>query len=103
MQANGPVLSGDGLPSFGMLRLQDKELRDKTFTVLSGGFHTMLETLKMRGKMFAPGHMDSIWKLWRPSEKQRAWVFCPGDPNQVIEEMVMYYFALIASVAYRPV
>jgi hypothetical protein len=47
--------------------------------------------------MFAEAHMDAIWMQWRPSDKQRAWVFNPGDPNQVDSELIMYYFAMISS------
>lgn len=100
MVDNGPVMSGDGAPSFAMLKAKEGDLKDLTFTVFSGGFHFMLEAHKMRGRMFALGHMNQIWKHWRPTDKQLAWVFIPGDPNQVDAELIMYYYALIASVIF---
>lgn len=98
MQKLGPVLCGDGQPSFGMLRLKefDMEYQEKTFTPFNGGFHTMLELHKMRGKLFGPSHMRQVWKLWRPSDAQQNWVFSPGDPNQVDDEMIWYHFGMIS-------
>eukprot|EP00956_Cyclotella_meneghiniana_P028640 scaffold67372_cov26-Cyclotella_meneghiniana.AAC.1 len=98
MKANGPSLSGDGQPSFGLLKLRDQENMNKVYTVIAGGFHMLLEIHKMRGRMFAGSHMAEIWKAWRPTEKQQNWAFSPGDPNQVDEELFMYYFALVSSV-----
>ena len=50
MQKLGPILCGDGQPTFGLLNLKasDHEFRQKDFTPFNGGFHTMLELHKMR-------------------------------------------------------
>ena len=51
----------------------------------------------MRGKLFGPAHMREVWRFFCASEVQLAWVMCPGDPNQVDDELVWYLFALVVS------
>ena len=99
MRTLGPILCGDGQPTFGMLRLQEShpEYQERNFTPFNGGFHTMLELHKMRGKLFGPSHLRSIWRSWRASESQLNWVMTPGDPNQVDDELIWYHFGMIAS------
>jgi hypothetical protein len=97
MKSNGNVLSGDRNPTYAALKLKRLLERYKVqrMTVMNGGFHTMLELHKMRGRMFGPTHKQQIWKKWRPSEAQWKWVENPGDPNQVDDELIMYYMGLI--------
>ena len=57
----------------------------------------MLEIHRMRGRMFGLAHMIKIWSIWHQSPGQLGWVLNPGNPNQVYEELIMYYFALIAA------
>ncbi len=99
MQGRGVYLCGDGQPTFAMLRLKKthEDFKDKDFLPFNGGFHTMLETHKLRGKMFGSAHLREIWAHWRSTKAQLDWVMSPGDPNQVEDEMVMYYFGAIAA------
>ena len=100
MQSTGPYICGDGSPTFAMIRLKenDERYQHRRFVPLNGGFHTALETHKMRGKMFGQAHMRTIWAQWRASTAQLDWVMNPGDPNQVEDEMKMYYLAKIEAV-----
>lgn len=101
MDQFGPILCNDGSPTFALLRLSDTdEYRDKLFTAFNGGFHTMLENHKMRGRMFGDAHLREIWVEWRPTDGQLNWVFNPGDPTQVDNELVFYYLAFIASAVH---
>ena len=99
MRILGPILCGDGHPIFGMLLLQerDREYKSKSSTPFNGGFYTILYLYKMRGKLFGPAHMQEIWKACCPSIAQLNWVMCPGDPNQVDDKLIWYYFALNTS------
>ena len=44
MQSLGPILYGDGAPTFGMLRLKakDQQYRTRRFTSFNDSFHTLL-------------------------------------------------------------
>ena len=66
----------------------DQEYQTQNFAPFNGGFHTLLELHKTRGKLFGSAHMREIWKLWRPSEAQLAWVMPPGDPNQGDDDLI---------------
>lgn len=57
----------------------------------------MLETHKLRGKMFGYAHLREVWGHWRSTKAQLDWVMFPGDPNQVEDELVMYYLGAIAA------
>ena len=76
IQSLGSILCGDGAPTFGMLCLKakDQQYRTMKFTPFNGGFHTLLELHKMRGKFYGPAHMREIWKVWRALDAQLAWV-----------------------------
>ena len=102
MHESGPWICGDGSPTYAMKRLHEKNpiYTGRKFIALNGGFHTMLETHKMRGRIFGPSHLRLIWELWRPTKAQLDWVMSPGDPNQVEDELVMYYLAVIASAVF---
>ena len=97
--AFGPYICGDGLPTFAMLRLKrtDPNYRNKDFLPFNGGFHTMLEFHKLRGKMFGLSHLREIWQQWRSTKPQLDWVMIPGDPGQVEEEMIAYYYGMVAA------
>lgn len=57
----------------------------------------MLELYRLCGSMFGSTHLMDIFCEWRPTEGQLKWVMNPGDPNQVEEEIVMFYFGTVAS------
>jgi hypothetical protein len=99
MEDRGVYLCGDGQPTFAMGRLKKThdQFKDKVFTPFNGGFHTMLETHKLRGKMFGSAHLREVWGHWRSTTAQLDWVMRPGDPNQVEDELVMYYYGAIAA------
>ena len=73
MSKFGVYLCGDGHPKFAALRLKkyDPEFQDMKAQPLNGGFHTMLEMHKLRGKMFGPTHLQEIWHLWRPTNAKK--------------------------------
>ena len=50
--------------------------------------------------MFGDAHLHEIWRKWRFTVGQLNWVFNPGDPNQVDDELVFYYFGFLASAVY---
>lgn len=86
-------LCGDGNPVWGITKQLRKnpakyKRRMKAFF---GGFHLVLEAHKKRGKMFGDTHLRDFFKKWRKTEGQLEWVMDPGDPNQVEEELEMYY------------
>jgi hypothetical protein len=99
MEGRGVYLCGDGQPTFAMLRLKKThdDFKEKVFLPFNGGFHTMLETHKLRGKMFGYAHLREVWGHWRSTKAQLDWVMFPGDPNQVEDELVMYYLGAIAA------
>jgi hypothetical protein len=47
--------------------------------------------------MFGPTHLTDIWRQWCPTDGQLAWVFDPGDSNQVNGNLVFYYFGFNSS------
>jgi hypothetical protein len=104
MADRGVYLCGDGSPTFAALSLLrgihwgDKDFPDDgpKVTPFNGGFHAMLELHKLRGKAFGPTHLREIWSAWRTTEGTPNWVMNPGDPNDVEDEMAMYYFGVIA-------
>lgn len=66
MCESGAWICGDGNPTFAMKNLKQSHpkymIRD--FVAFNGRFHTMLESHKIRGKMFGPSHLREIWELW---------------------------------------
>jgi len=86
-----------------MINLQknDKKFREKRYIPLNGGFHTVLETHKLCGKMFGPAHLREIRIQWRPTVPRLDWMMCPRDPNQVEDELKIYCLAMICSAVYN--
>ena len=68
------------------------EYRERRFNAFNGGFHTLLESHRLIGRMFGELHLHIIWNIWRPTEGQLNWVMNPGDPNQKDNQIIMYYF-----------
>ena len=99
MLTTGPYICGHGSLIFAILTLQeeDDKYRNRRFMAFNGGFHTVLETHKMCGKMFGPTHLQEIWQLWWASTAQQDWVLSPGNHNQVEDEMKMYYPGMICA------
>ena len=83
MYEHGFYFCGNGHPTFAAnkFRRNDRKFRRIKFTPLSGGFHTMLDMHKLRGKMFGTSHLREIWGHWWQTEAQLNWVTNPGDPN----------------------
>jgi hypothetical protein len=79
----------------------DADVTTLQFLLFNGGFHTILELLKMRGKLFALTHLRQAYKNWRPSEAQLNWVMDPGDPNQADDELIWVHFAMIATCIFE--
>jgi hypothetical protein len=53
---------------------------------LSGGFHHVLEFVRMRGRFFEDTHLDPIYRLWRKSDARMGYIISPGDFTQCLNE-----------------
>jgi hypothetical protein len=94
MGSTGPWICGDGNPTFAIKVLQwdHPNYQQRNFRAFNGGFHSML-------KAFGLSHLWGVWKAWYPTRAQLDWVMCPGDPNQVEDELVMSYLGIITVAA----
>ena len=60
----------------------------------SGGFHHLLELVKMRGRFWEHTHLRAFYGKWRNSEpKLQMGVLCPSDPTACLSESLEYLFA----------
>lgn len=92
----GVFMAGDGSPSYLFHRLKDKHPESyKMVQNFCGGFHLLLELLKMRGKVFEGSHLADMIHAFRRGDKSKKWVLEPGDPSQALEEMYEATSALL--------
>jgi hypothetical protein len=60
------------------------------------GFHAGLSCHKANGKLHGLTHLFAIFSCWRFTEGQLKWVFEPGDPGQIQDELIMAMFGIAA-------
>ena len=94
----GIILAGDGSPTYALTCLKKLDKTYKNVFASFGGFHVMLESIKMKNSLFSAVYLDHMYTGWRKSEMQRQWVMKPGDPNQFEGEniFVVIAFYLVA-------
>ena len=95
MQHTGLFVASDGGPAYLML---DPEINTDKLVVCNGGFHWVLECIRMHARLFEATHLRRYYMLWR-TIPQTDWMLDLSNPQPWVDESPEYIYAHIAAAA----